>query len=34
MDCCICISFAISSGLVRILLLWSVIQSRGGFLDF
>ena len=34
MDCCICISFAISSGLVRILLLRSVIQSRGGVSRF
>ena len=30
MDCCICISFAMSSGLVRMLLLRSVIQSNGG----
>ena len=29
MDCCIRISFAMSSGLVRILLFWSVIQSSG-----
>ena len=29
MDCCICISFAMSSGLVRMLLLQSVIQSSG-----
>ena len=34
MDCCICISFAISSGLVRILLLRSVIQSREGVSRF
>ena len=30
MDCCICISFAMSSGLIRILLFWSVMQSSGG----
>ena len=34
MDCCICISFAISSGLVRILSLRSVIQSKGGVSRF
>ena len=34
MDCCICISFAMSSGLVRILLLRSIIQSRGGISRF
>ena len=30
MDCCICISFAISSRLVRMLLFWSIMQSNGG----
>ena len=34
MDCCICISFAIFSGLVRMLLFRSVIQSNGGVSRF
>ena len=34
MDCCICISFAISFGLVRMLLLRSIIQSNGGISKF
>ena len=34
MDCCICISFAMSSGLVRMLLFQSVMQSNGGVSKF
>ena len=34
MDCCICISFAMSSGLVRMLLFRSVMQSTGGVSNF
>ena len=34
MDCCICISFAMSSGLVRMLLFLSVMQSSGGVSKF
>ena len=34
MDCCKCISFAISYGLVRILLFQSVMQSNGGVSRF
>ena len=34
MDCCICISFAMSSRLVRMLLFWSVMQSSGGISRF
>ena len=34
MDCCICISFAISSELVRMLLFRSIIQSNGGVSRF
>ena len=34
MDCCICISFAMSSGLVRMLLFRSVMQSNGGVSTF
>ena len=34
MDCCICISFAMSSGLVRMLLFRSVMQSSGGVSKF
>ena len=34
MDCCICISFAMSSRLVRILLFLSVMQSSGGVSKF
>ena len=34
MDCCIYISFAMSSGLVRMLLLRSVIQLSGGVSRF
>ena len=30
MDCCICISFAMSSGLVEMLLFPSIMQSSGG----
>ena len=34
MDCCMCISFAISSGFVRMLLFLSVMQSSGGVSRF
>ena len=34
MDCCVSISFAISSGLVRMLLFRSVMQSNGGVSRF
>ena len=34
MDCCICISFAMSSELVRMLLFRSVMQSSGGVSNF
>ena len=34
MDSCICISFAISSGLVRMLLFRSIMQSNGGVSRF
>ena len=34
MDCCICISFAMSSGLIRMLLFRSVMQSSGGVSNF
>ena len=34
MDCCICISFAMSFGLVRMLLFRSVMQSSGGVSKF
>ena len=34
MDCYVCISFAISSGLVRMLLFRSVMQSNGGVSRF
>ena len=34
MDCCICISFAMPSRLVRMLLFRSVIQSNGGVSRF
>ena len=34
MDCCICISFAMSSGLVRMLLFQLVMQSSGGVSRF
>ena len=34
MDCCICISFAMSSRLIRMLLFWSVMQSSGGVSRF
>ena len=34
MDCCICISFAMSSRLVRMLLFRSVMQSSGGVSKF
>ena len=34
MDCWICISFAMSSRLVRMLLFWSVMQSSGGVSKF
>ena len=34
MDCCICISFAMSSRLVRMLLFWSVMELNGGILRF
>ena len=33
-DYCICISFAMSSGFVSILLFWLVMQSSGGVLMF
>ena len=34
MDCYICISFAMSSGLVRMLLFWLVMESSGGISRF
>ena len=34
MDYYICISIAMSSGLVRMLLFWSVMQSSGGVSKF
>ena len=34
MDCCIYISFAMSSGLVKMLLFRSVMQSSGGVSRF
>ena len=34
MDCCICISFAISSRLVRMLLFRFIMQSNGGVSRF
>ena len=34
MDCCICISFAMSFGLVRMLLFQLVMQSSGGVSNF
>ena len=34
MDFCICISFAMSSGLVRMLLFLLVMQSNGGVSNF
>ena len=34
MDCCICISFAISFGLVRMLLFRSIMQSNGSVSRF
>ena len=34
MDCCICISFAISYGLVNMLLFWLAMQLNGGVLKF
>ena len=34
MDCCICISVAMSYGLVKMLLFWSIIQSNGGVSRF
>ena len=34
MDCCMCISFAISFGLVKMLLFLSVMQSSGGVSKF
>ena len=34
MDCCICISFAMSFGLVKMLLFRSVMQSSGGVSRF
>ena len=30
MDCCICISLVVSSGLVSVLFFWSIMQSNGG----
>jgi hypothetical protein len=34
MDCCMCISFAMSSGLVKMLLCLSMIESRGEVSEF
>ena len=34
MNCCMCISFAISSRLVMMLLFWSIMQSNGGVSRF
>ena len=34
MDCCICISFAISFGLVKMLLFLSLMQSNGSVSRF